>query len=41
MLRLYSDVYQLFLDTTGKKLKANIFIMQKTQNFSKFIATYD
>ena len=21
--------------------KANIFIMQKTQNFSKFIATYD
>lgn len=39
MLRFYSDVCQLFLNTTGKK--ANIFIMQKTQNFSKFIATYD
>lgn len=31
MLRLYSDVCQLFLHTTGKKFKANIFLMQKTQ----------
>lgn len=33
MLRLYSDVYQLFLDTTGKKIKSKYIYNAKNSKF--------